>query len=80
MIVCARMHEQSLCIASSFKVLPLSYKDSNTLVASGIAGLVCSAESVGLREDIKEEAEKRLCGVVQRCLPGVNMHRKDYKS
>lgn len=32
-------------------------KDSNTVVASGIAGIVCSAESMGLREDFKEEAE-----------------------
>lgn len=37
-------------------------------------------QSVGLREDFKEKAESRLCGVVQRCLPGVNVHEKDYKS
>lgn len=77
-MVCARMHEQSGCAASSFKVLPLSYEDSNSVVASGVAGIVCSAESVDLREDFEEEAEKRLCGVVQRCLPGVNVQRKDY--
>lgn len=63
-MVCARMHEQSECAASSFKLLPLSYEDSNSVVASGVAGIVCSAENVGLREDFKEEAEKRLCGVV----------------
>lgn len=46
MMVCARMHEQSGRVASSFKVLPLSYEDSNTVVASGIAGIVCSADKV----------------------------------
>lgn len=45
-MVCARMHEQSGCVASSFKVLPLSYEDSNTVVASGVAGIVCSADKV----------------------------------
>lgn len=48
-MVCARMHKQSACVASSFKVSPLSYEDSNTVVASGVAGIVCSAESVGVR-------------------------------
>lgn len=32
-------------------------RDSNTVVASGIAGIVCNAEGVGLREDFMEEAE-----------------------
>lgn len=80
MMVCARMHEQSGCVASSFKILPLSYEDSNTVVASGVAGIVCRAESVGLREYFKEEAEKRLFGIVQRCLPGVNVQKKVYKN
>lgn len=31
-------------------------RDSNTVVASGIAGIVCNAEGVGLREDFMEEA------------------------
>lgn len=68
-MVCASMHEQSGCVASRVKVLPLSYEDSNTVVASGVSGIVCSAESVGLKEYVKEETENRLCGVVQRCLP-----------
>lgn len=56
-MVCARMHEQSGCVAISFKVLPLSYEDNNTVVASDVAGIVCSAENVGLREGCKEEAK-----------------------
>lgn len=67
-MVCARMHEKSVCAASSFKDLPLSYEDGNTVVASGVAGIVCSAKSMDFRADFKEEAEKRLCRVVQRCL------------
>lgn len=59
-MVCARMRKQSACVARSFKVSSLSYEDSNTVVASGVAGIVCSAESVGLREGFKEEGEKRL--------------------
>lgn len=35
-MVCASMHEQSGCVASRVKVLPLSYEDSNTVVASGV--------------------------------------------
>lgn len=50
-MVCARMHEKSVCAASSFKDLPLSYEDGNTVVASGVAGTVCSAKSMDLRED-----------------------------
>lgn len=55
-------------------------RDSNTVVASGVAGIVCSTEVVGLREDIKEEAEQKLSGVVQGCLPGINVRKKVYKS
>lgn len=79
-MVCARMRKQSACVARSFKVSSLSYEDSNTVVASGVAGIVCSAESVGLREGFKEEGEKRLFGIVQSCLPGVNVLKKDYKN
>ena len=55
-------------------------RDSNTVVASGIAGIVCSTEGVGLREDFKEEAEQRLSGVVLVCLRGINVQKKDDKS
>lgn len=49
---------------SSLGVLPAVLKfyhchtrDSNTAVASGVAGIVWSSEGVGLGEDFKEEAE-----------------------